>query len=224
MTTELKQKAIILRNNGKTYSEIIKSLNVSIPKSTLSYWFKNIIMSSEYKEKIKKQRNDNLNKAREKALIVNKNKRKEYFKKIENKNQKLIPLLKNNDVAKIALSMLYVGEGSKSTKSALMFGNSSTSIIKIFLKLLRNCYTIDETKFRCTVQCRADQKTKELEQYWSEITKIPLIQFYKTQIDPRTIDKPSKKVEYKGVCRINYFSADICNEINTINKIIDNQY
>ena len=129
MTTELKQKAIILRNNGKTYSEIIKSLNVSIPKSTLSYWFKNIIMSSEYKEKIKKQRNDNLNKAREKALIVNKNKRKEYFKKIENKNQKLIPLLKNNDVAKIALSMLYVGEGSKSTKSALMFGNSSTSII-----------------------------------------------------------------------------------------------
>ena len=88
------------------------------------------------------------------------------------------------------------------------------------MRLLRYCYNLDESKFRCTLLCRADQNIKKLEEFWSQITKIPLSQFYKARIDPRTIGKPSKKLNYKGVCRIDYFSTDIFIEMTQIPKII----
>jgi hypothetical protein len=129
-------------------------------------------------------------------------------------------LIQQRDIAKIALAMLYLGEGSKCTKGSLMFGNSNPGIIRLFLNLLRSCYNIDEKKFRCTLQCRADQNIKKLEKFWSQTTGVPPNQFYQARIDKRTIGKPSKKPDYKGVCRIDYFSADIFNELLQIVKII----
>jgi len=101
-----------------------------------------------------------------------------------------------------------------------MFGNSDPPIITLFLSLLRRCYNIDENKFRCTLQCRADQNIPKLEKFWSQVTKIPMPQFYKARIDPRTIGKPSRKPDYKGVCRIDYFSGDIFMELKQIMEVI----
>ena len=84
------------------------------------------------------------------------------------------------------------------------------------MKLLRQCYDIDEKNFRCTLQCRADQDIIGLQEFWSKVTKIPLPQFYKSQIDPRTIGRPSKKFDYKRVCRIDYFSSYVYNELTII--------
>ena len=215
-----KNKAISLRKNGKTYGEITKILNKPIPKSTLSLWFKNITLSAKQKKRITKSVILKLAISRKKSLATNKKKRGDYLKSVENRIGHLRHTIKNKDVAKIALAMLYLGEGTKKG-SSLIFGNSNPVIIKLFTKLLRYCYNINENKFRCTLQCRADQNIKDLEKFWSEITNIPLSQFYKAQIDPRTIGKPSKKLDYKGVCRIDYFSADLFNEIMKIAEIIN---
>src|SRR6185503_10293099 len=110
--------------------------------------------------------------------------------------------------AKIALTMLYLGEGTKNPKrGGLVFANSDPYIIKLFLKLLRQCYDINPLQLHCTVQCRIDQDEARLAQFWSGITDIPLKQFYKAQKDPRTAGKPLKNLDYKGVCRIDYLSA-----------------
>ena len=101
-----------------------------------------------------------------------------------------------------------------------MLGNSEPLVIRLFLNLLRYCYNIDESKFRCTLQCRADQNIPKLEKFWSQITNIPLAQFYKARIDPRTIGKPSNNPNYKGVCRIDYFSGDIFMELKQIMSLI----
>jgi hypothetical protein len=85
---------------------------------------------------------------------------------------------------------------------------------------LRYCYNIDESKFRCTIQCRADQDIQKLEKFWSEATNISLKQFYKARIDPRTIGKLSIKKEYKGVLRIDCFSAKILQELLEIPRIL----
>ena len=69
-------------------------------------------------------------------------------------------------------------------------------------------------------QCRADQDIKKLEKFWSKITKIPPSQFYKARIDKRTIGKKTLKLEYKGVCRIDYFSADIFTELMKLPRIL----
>jgi hypothetical protein len=54
-------------------------------------------------------------------------------------------------------------EGTKGNRGSLRFGNSDPFVIDLFLNLMEKCYSIDKKKFRCTVLCRADQDTKELD-------------------------------------------------------------
>jgi hypothetical protein len=153
---------------------------------------------------------DHLDRARKLSLKKREETRSAYLQQLFVENMHLKYFLKFPLFAKVALVMLYAAEGGKSTKNAsVRFGNSDPMLIKLFLKLLRQCYPIDNSKFRCTVQCRADQDPGQLEKFWYNITGIPATQFYKTRIDPRTIGKPSKKLWYKGVCRIDYFSSHI---------------
>lgn len=218
--THLKKEATALRKAGKTYTEIIKKLKVPVPKSTLSLWCKDIIFSSKHKKRIAKIITNNLNRGRAMVLISNKIKREKYLQEVYNRISHLGKLIKNKNIAKISLAVLYLGEGSK-TRSSIMFGNSDPMIISLFLRLLRYCYKIDEGKFRCTLQCRADQDIQKLEKFWSNITNIPFSKFYKARVDPRTIGKISKNPEYKGVCRIDYFSADIFNELTKVIEAIN---
>ena len=222
----MKQKAVreraqLLRKKGNTYAQIEQKLGLKIPKSTLSYWNRHLELSLKIREVLRKRRAKHLVKARLRALLVKKQKREEYFKNIEQQVQYFAHVVKNRDTGKVALAMLYLGEGSKgSYQAALTFGNSNPAVIDLFLRLLRTCYPVDEKKFRCTLQCRADQPIKQLEQFWSRVTKIPPAQFYGVQVDPRTIGKRSMKKEYRGVCRINYFSAAIYHEIMKIIEVI----
>jgi hypothetical protein len=101
-------------------------------------------------------------------------------------------------------------------RGTLCLGNSNPDIIRLFLRLLRKCFPIDKKKFRCTVQHRADQDSKMLKLFWSEVTHIPLDQFYCYKPDERTISLTTKKVDYKGVCRIDYLSTAVYNEVQVI--------
>ena len=215
-----KQKAINLRKRGFTYGEIIKSLNVCIPKSTFNVWFKNLTLSNIACNRLNNARSLKQKESHMRALEANKKKRENYLEEIKKRTKYLEKYLDNNDIAKIVLAMLYLGEGAKNSGRAFMLGNSDPKVVKLYLNLLRKCYIIDEKKFRCTLQCRADQNIPKLESFWNKVTGIPKTQFYKARVDPRTIGKKSKKPEYKGVCRIDYFSADIYNEIEKIIELI----
>lgn len=217
---ELKNKVIELRRAGKTYGEIRKIVG-GISKSTLSCWCGNIKLSKKEKERIGVIVRNKLVRARKLAMEVNKNKRQDYLKSVGDRNRHLADVIKNKDTAKIALAMLYACEGSKNKRGSLVFGNSDPIIVGLFLSLLRSCYKIDEAKFRCTLQGRADQNVQELEKFWSKVTGISLKQFYKAQIDKRSIGKPTKKLNYKGVCRIDFFSGDIFQELKSIVEIIN---
>lgn len=47
---KLRQKAISLRQSGKSYKDISKILNVNL--SNISYWLKNVVISDEDKRKL----------------------------------------------------------------------------------------------------------------------------------------------------------------------------
>ena len=218
---EIKQRVYSLRRKGKTYREIQQLIGIKIPKGTLSYWCRSVSIPIQI-QKVKQQKQiTDLAKARTKALRVLVLRNHERIRRIREKNKLLVSLMNRPSIAKIALVFLYLGEGSKSPRlSSLVFGNSDPRIIKSFLKLLGTCYPLDESKFRCTVQCRADQNPRKLVRYWSKLTGIPLGLFYKTQIDPRSVGKPTRKKDYKGVCRINYFSAQIFHELRVIGDVL----
>ena len=198
MFSKIHNRAIRLRKQGKTYTEIIKELKFHIPKSTLSYWFKHIDESSKSKKLREQKRLIHLQYAREKSLQWRTEQRKKYLDNLRFENRGLKKQIANQQTAKIALTILYLGEGSKSPKrGSLVFGNSDPAVIKLFLQLLRKIYEIQEEKFRCTVQCRADQNIKSLEQFWSKTTNISHSQFYASRVDPRTVGVQSRKLNYK---------------------------
>lgn len=212
----LKEKVIKLRKQRKTYSEIQKELNLSIPKSTLSYWCRNIPLSNSYFKKVKILNLKNLEKARVLAVLANKKKQERLLSEFRVKNESLIRHL-NKGVCKLLLSILYLGEGSKHKSTrCLILGSSDPKIIQLYLTLLNKCFHISKKKFRVSIGCRADQNIKELEEYWHSITKIPFSQFHKTQVDKRTINKRTKKKDYKGVCRILYFDTKIQLELEQL--------
>ena len=213
---KLRKKATELRKKGKTYLEIQRKLNVYIPKSTLSYWCKDVKLPKEYEERIKKIALNGAQRGRAVALVVNKAKREKLLDVLRAKNKHCVKYL-NKDVCKLLLSILYLGEGAKH-KSCRMLksGNTDPKMIQFYLKLLYKCFSISKKKFRVGIGCRADQDIKKLERYWHSVTKIPLSQFHKTQVDRRTIGKKTRKKDYKGVCSIIYYDTRIQLELEQL--------
>lgn len=217
---EIKTKVLRLRSEGNTYSEIRNMLRIEIAKSTMSIWCRNVKLPVWYKEKIKNINNKNLIRIRPIAHEVNRKKRSEYLRFLLQKNSHLLKKL-DKPTQKLLLSILYLGEGAKYKSSQMLsLGSSSPDIIKFYLKLLQNCYNIDESKFRVRIQCRFDQNIKLLESFWLRLTKLKKIQFYPTYIDVRTKGKPTLKKGYKGVCTIHYFSTEIQLELELLANAI----
>lgn len=218
---DLKKKVRAFRSKGKTYSEINRGLKSKIPKSTIATWCRDVKLPDGYEDKVKKLNLINFHRMLE---VFNKNKeerRKKFYQNIDLQNRRLFRLCENSlEARKIILVILYLAEGSKSPRGSLMLGNSDPLIISMFVDLMRECYKIDESKFRCTVQCRADQDVKALGFFWSKVTRIPLKQFYKARVDKRTIGQVSRKKDYKGVCRIDYFSSAVDLELKYIARVI----
>lgn len=208
-----KEQAIKLRQSGETLDEISSSLIV--PKSTLSGWFKGIAIPQTAQHRLSLMKLTHLQTARLLASTSKKIKKEKTLGNLVIANAHLSSCLSDPNVAKITLATLYLCEGTKN-RSSITFGNSDPGIISLFITLLRQCYPIDEQKFRCTVQCRNDQDIPDLEFFWSKLTGIQRSQFYKGRVDQRSKGKPSKKLEYKGVCRIDYFSADVFNDVTAV--------
>ncbi len=211
----------LLRSKGRTYSEILKSLSISIPKSTLSDWCKKVIMPLWYENRVKEMNAANLTIAQKRARIGNEIKNNNIIENLKIKNKKIPQILKNRYILRMLLSILHLGEGAKwKSHRGLMLGSSSSDIIILYIKLLNLCYGISLDKLKCRISYRADQDLKSLEKYWSNVTGISLKNFYKSKPDPRTIGKKTRYSEYKGVCVIMCGGTIIQKELELIPLLI----
>jgi len=222
---DLVSKIRKLRSDGKTYSEINKTLHTKLAKSSLHWICKDTLLPLSYINRISRLNVENLGKARATSLAVRQAKKEEFEEKIYQINLPIANKINNKNTAKIALAMLCLGEASKSGgKSSFCLGNSDHRIITLFLRFLKICFEdFDSKKIRCTVQCRADQDTSELERYWQEASKIPFDQFYKTRIDPRTIGKPTLKKGYRGVLKVDYLNTKTQLELESLAQLVYNR-
>jgi len=222
---DLIQKVRELRATGKTYSEIRNLVGVYIPKSTFSDWCQGVIMPPSYREMVNSFNIKTLGKARATAAASNKLKKMRLLEELDRINRVISKDIERKETAKIALAMLCLGEASKSKSKCNHFflGNTDPRIIILFMELLKRCFDFEMNKVRCTVQCRADQDTKELELYWQKITKVPKEQFYKTWIDKRTIGKPTLRKGYMGVLRFDYFDTKAQLDLESLADLVYNR-
>lgn len=219
-SAEQKTRIRQLRSEGKSYQEIQRVMGIKIAKGTLSYICSGVQIPDSQKVLNRTANLKALAAARRMALVVNRNKRRAFLAEIELRNRHLLDGL-SLDSLKIALAMLYLGEGAKwRSFRGLSLGSSDENIIRLYLLLLNACYGIRPQKLKARVQYRADQNINELEAYWSKLTGIPMSNFYKTTYDKRTVGKPTKKLDYRGVCVIMGGGTEIQLELAAIAKLL----
>jgi hypothetical protein len=214
----MQEQVVELRKEGKTYGEIQSILGKKIAKSTLSYWCRNIPLPPNYRSRVVDLVLVGLQKSRAYALVKKREIKEKNHEDLVEKYQPLKKLMDDEQVAMIALSMLCLGEASKTNN--LYLGSSDIRIIRLFVGLLKRCFDFDLEKVRCTVQCRADQDIEKLEEYWIHETGIPKRLFYKTRIDPRTIGRATLKSDYKGVLKVDYFNSQIQKTLKVLYNLL----
>jgi hypothetical protein len=218
---ELKDKAIKLRSKGKSIGSI--ELKLGIPRSTLSGWFKNIQLTDVQKEKLKAKMLSALVKSRRKAILWHNSQKELHLQEAERQADLVLKGIntKNKNVVELALSLLYLGEGSKNGTTSL--GNSNPLILNFFIASIKSVYGIDKNSARCELHLRSDQDEVQVINFWSKELQIPKEKFIYTK-DKRTI-KSATYPNYMGVCvvrfnkiaimrRLMFLSQKFCNIIS----------
>lgn len=203
----LKDKAISLRKGGKSIPSIENKLG--IPRSTLSGWFQGIELTVAQKKRLHNNWKLGLVAARKNAVKWHNAQKAGRIKVAEEEATSVLNdlNLSNTNILELALSLLYLGEGSKKNHSTLI-GNSDPLILKFFLVILVKLYKVPIENIRASLHLRADQNPVQLKAYWSKQLDLPIENFRTISFDKRTEGRPTYP-DYKGVCVIQCGRIDI---------------
>lgn len=200
----LRYSAIKLRRQGYSYSAINKKL--LIPKSTLSGWFKKEPWSESLKLKLSKKNSSN----QVARLWVMSKVNKVRFELSRQKARNLAvsqfdELIK--DKLFLAGIMAYSGEGdSKLENSIVRIANTDPRMIKLFCNFLFKVCKIKPEKIRVALILYPDLIDLDCRDYWSEITKVPVSQFHKTQFIKGK--HPTNRLKF-GICYVIVCSREL---------------
>ncbi len=154
------------------------SEKLSIGKSTLSCWFKEMPFTPN--ELVV----DRIKKGPFKSGQIRHNKRVKDIAKIKKLAKEEIGAITKRDLWMIGVG-LYIGEGSKSFETAQIC-NSDPGIVILAIKWFKNICGLNNDHITITMNLYPDNDERECFNYWNKITGLPAKQFRKTQIDRRT--------------------------------------
>lgn len=184
----LKLEARKLRRKGVSVKKIAQYLKVA--KSSASIWTRDIILTVEQLENLRKSSLEGAERGRLKSSLLQKRKWKKGMDEFKKLGIEQIGKLTDREFL-IAGLALYWGEGYKKGRR-LQFCNSDPKMIKFLLLWLQKCFSINSLDIRCRIGINYIHAKREniVKNYWTELTKIPLTQFTRTSF---------KKVENKKI-------------------------
>lgn len=202
-----KEEAYRLRQEGKTLREICSTL--SIAKSTASVWSRQAPLSPGEKKRLSEAQKKNLEDARVKA---SKTISEKYQKKREIAQQHGRGLTKKGDDLHKSGCLLYWAEGAKN-RNQLQFCNTDADMMCLFVRFLRECYTVPDEKVQLSLNVHLDNglTIEEIENHWLEKLDLP-----KSCLRGHTVKRntTSRKAKHPyGVCRISVSSTEIVQSI-----------
>lgn len=184
-----KLKAQELRRRGCSYSEILKEVTVS--KSTISHWCRDIVLTPEQMERLYRRKGTNQRKG---SVVSAKKKQEKRFREREILRLKGVSEIgrldkKSRFVAGVAL---YAAEGDKSDDYRVGFSNSDPVIIRFMMGWLREYCKVPEDKFKGAIWIHDNLDEGRAKRFWSKLTGIPISQFHKSYIAENKVN--SKKI------------------------------
>jgi hypothetical protein len=213
---EIFSKAIQLRKNGRSFREISELLNIS--KSTASLWTRSTILNSKAIQRLEGLKDLGRKKSRQTKERQRMNTEKEIAKKakIIVKNVKL-----NDSHHKIICSLIYWREGGKNDGGRVNFTNSDPQLMRYFLKIFRQSFSLSENKFRALLHIHEYHEEKKQIRFWSKATRIPIKQFSKSFHKKNT--GKNTRAGYPGCLSVRYYDSKIQKELVFICKEIFKQ-
>ncbi len=198
----IKDEVRRLRRNGLSLSQIYEKTKV--PITTIRSWISSITLSKEQKETLINRTQKALQRGRIKAQRLKKEKRAILEKTLLSKGIREIGKLSSREFFFIGIA-LYWAEGFKNKhERRLGFCNSDPAMIKFYVTWLEKALSIKKKNLivRLTLNIYYKNKTRELEEYWSRITAIPLRQFTKPFYQNSLWKRQYNTDTYRGVLRI----------------------
>ena len=193
-SARIKQKVKILRaKDGLSYKEIANK--IGIPKSTATLWCKNIILKPEYKKRLYTKQIELLSNGPRSSHA---RREKEINKIIKNAEDEIV-LPIDNQALKLFGAALYWAEGNKTKHFAIT--NSDPYLIKFMVNWLERVLKISPKNIKVHLNIYPQQNEKNIKKFWSELTKIPLNNFGKSFIKPRSKNY-KKNTLYYGTIKI----------------------
>lgn len=201
-TSDIKEKVVSMRQGGLSLGAIQKQTN--IPKTTLHSWLSGVEVAEELREAIKRNALAALQKGRVISQKVKKEERISIEHSLSQKGMERVGKITRKELF-IAGIALYWAEGFKNKhEHRLGFCNSDPAMIKFYINWLEECLDVKRSDLvaRLTVNHLYESRIKELEDYWSKETGIPLHQFTKPFYQNSTWKKQYNQDNYHGVLRI----------------------
>ncbi|MFA6427222.1 MAG: hypothetical protein WCW16_02110 [Candidatus Magasanikbacteria bacterium] len=211
-----KSIAIQLRKRGRSYTEISRA--TSVPKSTLSFWLSDIVLSHSAQEKIQK-------KGRQKSVraLIRRNKdqtthAKQKAQQIREYFAKQIGKISQRDLFMMGIA-LYWGEGYKkgaegSLWKCVDFTNSDPDMIRMMMRFFREICHVKEKDFRIQLAVHSQKQRKKALEYWQKIIGVPATQFIATSI-VRSSASRGKQKRYltNGTVHVRVYRVDLFHTI-----------
>lgn len=125
-------------------------------------------------------------------------------------------IIYSNKTWTIICAMIYWCEGGKNAKYSVAFTNSDPKLVRTFLKLLRECFVLDESKFHPCIHLHSYHLPEKQLDFWSKVTDINKQQFIKPYLKPNT----GKRIHenYQGCISLRYFNNDLAQQLVAIAK------
>lgn len=201
--TSEKQKAILLRKSGKTYSEILNEVNVA--KSSLSLWLREVGLSKKQKHTITEKKIQ----AARKGGLVRKTKRIEFSESIFEKSIKEIGKISERELWLIGVA-LYWAEGSKEKEnkpgSGLDFTNSDPRMVFLFVAWLERVLKVSRERMLFTIYIHENyiNDMDRVKKHWAKFLNISDTNIFKIYYKKHNIKTNRKNIGnvYNGNLRI----------------------
>lgn len=210
MNRELRQLAVKLRlENGLSYSAIKQVLGV--PKSTLSYWLRDMPLSEREIKLMQKAGWEKSEAGRERFRNAMRQKRqakedalyKEYRAQFNHRDDS------TRGVLFAAGLMLYLGEGDKKARSRIALSNTDPNLIKFFIRWLEDFFGVQKKEIKVQLHLYENMELEQERNFWQTTLGLSKSQFYKLSV--RKLKKSS--FSYKdsirhGTCSLNVFGVE----------------
>jgi len=199
-------KAIDLRLQGKSYSEIKSLLGIS--KSTLHYWLRDYPLSEERMKELCEVNPRRI----ENFRSTMRRKREERLALKYTQARKDIKFITDRELF-ISGIFLFWAEGTKALKGSVTLTNSNPTILRVFIKWLESLGA-ERKNLKVLLQLYADMDIKRQTSFWSKELKMPVSQFR----NPYIKKSNQTSLTYKGgvgqgTCTVIYYNQEIANYV-----------